>query len=119
MNRFFVHRFFCLFILTVMFTGIASAGKTEKIGIKAKLTVHLYDSVTELHDAYVNRGGDQKIMKKIKGFYSDRDNSIHCIKWDFYTCGHELYHALQYKGDRPIFVEKDFKHFKENNYAGP
>ncbi|MDH4028222.1 MAG: hypothetical protein OEU95_05285, partial [Nitrospirota bacterium] len=88
MIRSLIHNLSALFIAAVILTGTASAGGTEEIGIKAKLTVHLYTSMSELRREYVERGGEQKLMHRVKGFYSDRDNSIHCVKWDYYTCGH-------------------------------
>lgn len=107
----------CLVLILSAFTATASAEETEVIAIKAELTVHLYDSFPEMRNVYVNRGGKQDIMHKVKGFYSDRDNSIHCVKWDFTTCGHELFHALQYKGDQTLLAGKGYEHFKENNYT--
>jgi hypothetical protein len=32
------------------------------------------------------------------GFYQEKDNSIHVMKWDFITIGHELYHGFETKG---------------------
>lgn len=116
MIRFLIHRSLT-FLIVLLIPVTAVAGEIETIGIKTELTVHLYGSFSELHKAYMQRGGEERVMKRVKGFYSDRDNSIHCVKWDFYTCGHELFHALQYKGDRSLIVEKDFQHFRENTYT--
>ena len=115
--RIIINNTFFLITIALILTGVASAGEVEKIGITAKLTVHLYDSLDDLQAAYLYRNGDQKIKEKVKGFYSDGDNSIHCLKGDFYTCGHELYHVLQYKGDRTLLMGKEFEHFRENNYT--
>jgi len=106
-----------IIIFLILFAGVVFAQQTEEISIKAQLTVHLYTSMPELRREYMNRGGEQKLMNRVKGFYSDRDNSIHCVKWDYYTCGHELFHALQYKGDKTLLTEKGYEHFKENNYT--
>lgn len=81
------------------------------------LKVHLYDSINELRSAYMYHSGDAEKIKRVLGFYSENDNTIHCLKWDFYTCGHELFHALQYKGDAPLVVEEGYEHFKDHNYA--
>jgi hypothetical protein len=96
-----------------------SAGSPQTIGVSEKLDVHLYSSLKEMRSAYLYRGGDIVKFKRLKGFYSPEDNSIHCMKWDFYTCGHELYHALQYKGDTDLIVEQGHNHFKEHNYTSP
>ncbi len=96
-----------------------SAGSPQVISISEEVTVHLYSSFKELRSAYLYRGGDISKFKRLKGFYSDKDNSIHCLKWDFYSCGHELFHALQYKGDTMLVVEKGYEHFNENNYTSP
>ena len=31
---------------------------------------------------------DPEKLGRVKGFYTKQDNSVHCLKWDFYTCGH-------------------------------
>jgi len=89
----------------------------QVITVEKGLTVHTYNDFAEMRKAYMYRGGNPAIMNRVKGFYSDTDNSIHCLKWDFYTCGHELFHALQYKGDKTLFVEKGYEHFKGYNYT--
>jgi hypothetical protein len=110
-------------IIIIFMSGCASTSKQETVGIpqiitvEKELKVHLYDSVTSLRTAYMYNGGDADKIKRVLGFYSERDNTIHCLKWDFYTCGHELFHVLQYKGDSPLLVEKGYEHFKEHNYA--
>lgn len=113
----------CCAIVFLLLTGCATTGTSQAtltpqiITVKENLAVHLYNSLTELQAAYLYNGGDIAIAKRVKGFYSDRSNSMHCMKWDFYTCGHELFHALQYKGDATLFVEQGYEHFKEQNYA--
>jgi hypothetical protein len=110
-------------IIFSLLSGCASISKQETVGIpqiitvEKELKVHLYDSVTLLRIAYMYNGGDTNKIKRVLGFYSEHDNTIHCLKWDFSTCGHELFHALQYKGDSPLIVEKGYEHFKEHNYA--
>jgi hypothetical protein len=89
----------------------------QVITVKEKLTVHLYSSLDDMRTAYMYAGGDPRKMKRVKGFYSDRKNSLHCLKWDYYTCGHELFHALQYKGNDKLVAEKGYEHFKERNYT--
>ena len=109
--------------ISLVFTGCAtmqsenSHAIPQVITVEKGLTVHTYNDFEEMRKAYMYSGGNPSIMKYVKGFYSDRDNSIHCLKWDFYTCGHELFHALQYKGDKTLFVEKGYEHFKGLNYT--
>jgi len=89
----------------------------QVITVQENLTVHLYNSFDDLRAAYMYAGGDPGKMKRVKGFYSDRKNSLHCLKWDYYTCGHELFHALQYKGNDKLVAEEGYEHFKERNYT--
>lgn len=121
-NRLSILVIFCSLILALL-----SACATTKpahtnyapqvITVKEKLTVHLYSSFDDLRAAYMYAGGDPVKMKRVKGFYSDRKNSLHCLKWDYYTCGHELFHALQYKGNDKLVAEKGYEHFNERNYT--
>ena len=117
-----------LFIIcSLMFSLLSGCTTTNKpahtnyapqvITVKEKLTVHLYSSFDDIRAAYMYAGGDPVKMKRVKGFYSDRKNSLHCLKWDYYTCGHELFHALQYKGNDKLVAEKGYEHFKESNYT--
>ncbi|MEN8264626.1 MAG: hypothetical protein ABFR82_14330 [Nitrospirota bacterium] len=112
-------------LLLFLFNGCASmngelsAGSPQTIKINEALSVHAYTSLKELRSAYLYRGGSVTKFKRLKGFYSKRDNTIHCIKWDYYTCGHELFHVLQYKGDTSLIVEKGYEHFRENYYTSP
>jgi hypothetical protein len=91
----------------------------QVIDVDKKLTIYLYDSLPALRAAYMYQGGNTRKIRKVVGFYSERNNTIHCLKWDFYTCGHELYHALQYKGEPQLLVDKEHKHFEDNNYTMP
>lgn len=115
--------FITIIILFLSLTGCASLRTSAKtvvpqdIGISEQLNVHLYSSLEEIREVYLYRGGYRSKAKTLRGFYSKKDNSIHCLKWDFYTCGHELFHVLQYKGDKTLLVENGYEHFKENNYA--
>lgn len=112
-----------MLLILFMLQGCASTSGREAAKIPQIITlekgvrVHLYDSKEELQAAYMYHNGDVEKIKRVLGFYSESDNTIHCLKWDFYTCGHELYHALQYEGDSPLLVEKGHEHFKEHNYA--
>jgi hypothetical protein len=112
-----------LLLAYLILTGCATTGpghslyKPQIITVEEKLTVHLYNSLDELRAAYLFSGGDISKGKRVKGFYSDRTNTLHCLKWDFYTCGHELFHALQYKGDKTLYVESGYEHFKGTSYA--
>ena len=108
-----------LFILT----GCATTGASKTsaipqvINIEERLTVYLYDSLPPLRTAYMYNGGDPEKLGRVKGFYTKQDNSVHCLKWDFYTCGHELFHVLQSKGDTALFVEEGYEHFEEHTYT--
>ncbi len=130
MTRLFVYILLVLFLLmgcSSVYTGrhLPSPGKSHVYGapriisVSDKLTVHLYDSLSSLRAAYMYQGGDTGKIRKVVGFYSESNNTIHCLKWDYYSCGHELFHALQYKGDNALLVEKGYEHFKENNYTSP
>jgi hypothetical protein len=63
------------------------------------------------------QGGDAVKINNISGFYSESNNAIHCLKWDFYSCGHELFHALQFKGAPTLLVDKGYEHFDGSNYT--
>lgn len=114
---------FLFIILTLLFlsgcatTGIHSDLTSQVISVEKDLKVHLYTSIEEMRAAYMYAGGDPGKMKRVKGFYSDRNNTIHCMKWDYYTCGHELFHVLQYKGDHTLIAEKGYEHFEGTDFA--
>ena len=111
-------------LLIVFFTGCASLSPLRStvipqvITVDEKITVYLYDSLTPLNEAYVKWGGEIDDNSRVKGFYLKTDNSLHCLNWDFYTCGHELFHVLQYKGNTPLIIADDrYEHFEGNNFA--
>lgn len=108
-----------LFILTGCATTGASKTSTipQTINIEERLTVYLYDSLPPLRTAYMYNGGDPEKLGRVKGFYTKQDNSVHCLKWDFYTCGHEMFHALQFKGDVPLIAEEGHGHFEGYAYT--
>jgi hypothetical protein len=107
-----------LFITGCVSSRIAHTTDTPQIiSVKNDLTVHLHESVTTLRAAYMYQGGDTAIINKILGFYSENENSIHCLKWDFNTCGHELFHALQFKGSPTLLVDKGYEHFNGSTYT--
>ncbi len=122
-----MNRLSILVIFSSLILALLSACATTKpahtnyapqvITVKEKLTVHLYSSLDDIRAAYMYAGGNPVKMKRVKGFYSDQKNSLHCLKWDYYTCGHELFHALQYKGKDKLIAEKGYEHFKESNYT--
>ncbi len=94
-----------------------TSGLPQVIDVKDNLTVHLYDSLPTLRAAYMYQGGDAVKINKVLGFYSETENSIHCLKWDFDTCGHELFHALQFKGYPTLMVDKGYEHFDGSTYT--
>lgn len=118
-------KYIFMFILATFFflTGCATIHTSQKaessqiIGVNEKLTVHLYDSLPALRAAYMYQGGNATKINRVLGFYSEKNNSLHCVKWDFYTCGHELYHALQYKGSPTLSADRGYEHFDEINYT--
>jgi hypothetical protein len=110
-------------ICLLFFSGCATtqiannAGSPQVIDVKNDLTVHLYDSLTTLRAAYMYQGGNAGNINKVLGFYSETENAIHCLKWDFSTCGHELFHALQFKGSPTLLVDKGYEHFDGSTYT--
>lgn len=110
-------------ICLIVFTGCATSGSSfvtgspQVIDVKNDLTVHLYDSLTTLRAAYMYQGGDASKINRVLGFYSEEGNSIHCLKWDFNSCGHELFHALQFKGSPTLMVDKGYEHFDGSTYT--
>lgn len=72
--------------------------------------IRLYASFDDLQKEYKLLSGEDD---KVLGFYNVQENKIHCIKWDFTICGHELYHALFYKGNPKLKVHKKFHHYSQ------
>jgi hypothetical protein len=124
MNKHIMTKLIMLSIISLLlFTGCATVetsrvtGLPQVIDVKDNLTVHLYDSLDSLQAAYMYQGGDTHKIKKVLGFYSERDNAIHCLKWDFNTCGHELFHALHYKGSPSLVADEGYEHFDGASYT--
>jgi len=119
------HGYAFLFIILslLIMSGCATTGTSDsqlvpqQISVDKDLNVKLYISIDELRSAYMYSGGDLAKVKRVKGFYSELTNTIHCMKWDYYTCGHELFHVLQYKGDHALVAEKGYEHFKGTDFA--
>lgn len=63
-------------------------------------TFYLYTDKGKLDAEWYNSGGLDVYSndRRLNGFYRYQDNSIHAMKWDFETIGHELYHGLQRNG---------------------
>jgi hypothetical protein len=63
-------------------------------------TFHLYTDRGKLDAEWHNSGGPENHREGLwpEGFYRSRDNSIHVMKWDFETMGHEVYHGLKREG---------------------
>jgi hypothetical protein len=112
---------FVFIILSILLMSGCAASHSElvqqEITVEKGLRVKLYTSIEELREAYMYAGGDIGKVKRVKGFYSDLTSTIHCMKWDYYTCGHELFHVLQYKGDHALVAEKGYEHFKGTDFA--
>jgi len=110
-------------VCLLFFTGCSTTrssqvtGSPQIINVKNDLTVHLYDSLKTLRAAYMYQGGDAGKINRVLGFYSEVNNSIHCLKWDFNTCGHELFHALQFKGAPALLVDSGYEHFDGSTYT--
>jgi len=117
------HSFIFIILSLLLLSGCATTRAShselvpQEITVEKGLTVKLYTSIEELREAYMFAGGDLGKVKRVKGFYSDQNNTIHCMKWDHYTCGHELFHVLQYKGDHALVAEKGYEHFKGTDFA--
>ena len=116
-------RLFLFFsLIIIILTGCASTGKTnanitEIMTVEKDLGVHLYNDIDKMRAAYMYQGGDIRKVNRLKGFYSEQSNAIHCMKWDFNTCGHELFHALQYKASPTLAAGEDHEHFKGRHYT--
>ncbi len=116
-------RLFLFFsLIIIILTGCASTGKTnahitEIMTVENDLNVHLYNDINKMRASYMYQGGDIGKVKRLKGFYSEKSNTIHCLKWDFYTCGHELFHALQYKASPTLASDDDHEHFSGQHYT--
>lgn len=117
------HTFVFIVLSILLLSGCAATRAShsglvqQEITVEKGLKVTLYTSIEELREAYMYAGGDIGKVKRVKGFYSDLTNTIHCMKWDYYTCGHELFHVLQYKGDHALIAEKGYEHFKGTDFA--
>jgi hypothetical protein len=122
-KNYWTYSFIFIILSLLLLSGCASTGAShselmpQEISIEQDLKVKLYTSIEEMRAAYLYAGGDLGKMKRVKGFYSDLNNTIHCMKWDHYTCGHELFHVLQYKGDHALVAEKGYEHFKGTDFA--
>ena len=91
----------------LIFTGLLQGCQsyTPQV-IKFCGTYNLYTNKTELDTSYANKGGKKD---NIEAFYITFNKSIHVMKWDFYSLGHEVYHGLAKNG---LIIEDDFEHFK-------
>jgi len=122
-KNYWAHSIIIIVLSLLPLSGCATIGTThtelvpQEISVEKDLKVKLYTSIEELREAYMYTGGDLGKLKRVKGFYSDLNNTIHCMKWDYYTCGHELFHVLQYKGDHSLIAEKGYEHFKGTDFA--
>jgi len=122
-KNYWAYSFIFIILSLLLLSGCATTGALhtelvpQEISVEKGLTVKLYTSIEELREAYMFAGGDLGKVKRVKGFYSDLNNTIHCMKWDHYTCGHELFHVLQYKGDHALVAEKGYEHFKGTDFA--
>ena len=122
-KSYWAYSFIFIILSLLLLSGCATTGAShsglvpQEITVEKDLKVKLYTSIEELREAYMFAGGDLGKVKRVKGFYSDQNNTIHCMKWDHYTCGHELFHVLQYKGDHALVAEKGYEHFKGTDFA--
>ena len=58
---------------------------------KQPLNIIFYKDTRHLRKKYLKLGG---IYPRVKGFYNKKTRTIHCMEKDYYTLGHEFYHAL-------------------------
>lgn len=92
-------------ILAVMWLLQGCAAHTpQKIYYCAEY--NLYTNKIKLDAAYRAKKGSKD---SIEGFYETKDNSIHVMKWDFETLGHEVYHGLKGNG---LIIENGFEHWR-------
>ncbi len=97
-------------LLALFFIGCATPQMRSPQTIDIAVTVHLYESEEALNEAYTEQGGvfswDGK-MKRLRGF-TNKDG-LHCVKWDFEICGHELFHVLENTGELKADGNSHFK----------
>ena len=98
-----------LLLLTV---GCAHVVEEPEVIILEEVEVHLYDNVLDLQERCIGKYGSEEACLSKLGFYSRKDNTLHCVKWDFETCGHELFHALQRHGI-PMLDPNNHEHFDD------
>lgn len=108
---------YMLLIIIVLWLSLGCAHvylPPEKIIIDVPVEVYLYDSVADLRDACMVEGWNAD-CSILLGIYRNNNkqglHSLHCIKWDFESCGHELYHALQRTGT-PTLSADGRNHFE-------
>lgn len=94
------------FLLIILLSGCVTY-TPQKIRFCADY--NLYTEKYKLEAAWHNYGG---VSNSPDGFYSSKDNSIHAMKWDFNTIGHEVSHGMKNKGFPELIVEDRFDHFK-------
>ena len=95
-------------IIGLIFTGCAFTPKPTEVIFLENIEVHLYTSISDLQEKCVGGYGNEEECYGRRGFYTN--GTIHCPKWDFWICGHELFHALQRRGV-PMLEPDGNKHF--------
>ena len=77
--------------------------------IKDCNTYYLYTDSAELWKASREAGAN---WQRFGAFHNPSDDSVHAMKWDLTTIGHEVSHGMAYKGSPVLIVEDRFDHFK-------
>ena len=88
-----------LLIIAILLVGCATPTMRAAQTIDIAVTIHLYVSEKSLNVAYMERVGIFSFdgrARRLRGFTSK--DGLHCVKWEFEICGHELYHVLQNTG---------------------
>ena len=77
--------------------------KTYEVG---GVRLKLYKDIRVLRVEYLNRGGDLKIARRLKGFADMKNLSIHSID-NSKVIGHELKHLMGFKHKKGEVFESD------------
>lgn len=100
---------FMLVIWLAMWLLTGCGGTVTSQTIKWSGTIHLHKDPDTMNN-YCNHLGPR--IGRVKGCYDPKTNSIHTTKWDDSNMGHEMWHALSYRGEPRLIVDEGHDHFK-------
>lgn len=91
---------YMLLVIIVLWLSLGCAHvylPPEKMTIDTPVDVYLYDSVVDLRDVCTAERWNVDCGMLLGVYRNDKQglHDLHCIKWDFESCGHEFYHVLQ------------------------